>query len=114
MQTQGFGLGFRFRPQGEAPGSAAFARQCVEAVLRPLSPEDLQGLSVYSGTDAVTQPALPVFIVVIMGGSLKQMRRLWKKVAAAACALCEYLPIIENNRLALLDGLSPERLADTI
>lgn len=106
MKILRFALGARFKAQdmGEDP---AFMRACLDAFLAALAPKDLEGLQLYAGTDAVTEPGRPALIVVVMGGSLKRTRRVFQKLQLSLSArLCENRPFIETNRVSHLEGLA--------
>ncbi|MEA5060762.1 MAG: hypothetical protein VB049_12160 [Candidatus Pelethousia sp.] len=105
MKLMRFALGVRFASPGEAP-DLTFAKACMEALFRVLTPKDVEGLRFYGGLDAITTPGSPAFIAVMMGGSLKRTRLLFEKLSAVLRPmLCPEKPFIENNRVAHLSGL---------
>ena len=106
MEILRFALGARFPLPGPAL-EAAFEKECLEALLQALHPQDMAGLHLYGGLDDCTDPQAPAYIVVIMGASLKEARRLHGKLAPAlGHQLCSERPFIESNRIAHLTGLT--------
>ena len=106
MQLKRFGLGIRFDFLSPA-SQQEHARRAFEEIFSVLTLSELEGLLIYGGQDPMTDPVENVFLAVIMGGSLKTMRRIYKKISADA-AICMYLapthPFIENNRLYHWEG----------
>jgi len=112
MQLNRFALGIKFDfLSGTAQN--AFATRMFEELFSILTLPDLVGLEIYGGVmphlDETADAALgDIYLVVIMGGGLKQTRRIYQKIADDA-AINMYLahrrPFIENNRLLNVEGL---------
>ncbi len=108
MELKRFGLGIRFDLMSDAVDDTA-ARYMLEEVFSVLTVSELKGLSVYGGISNSDKAAgQNIYTVVIMGGSLKEMRKIYEKLdndAGINMYLASTLPYIENNRLADMEGL---------
>lgn len=112
MNINRFSLGIRFAALAEQPHKD-FARKIFEGIFSVLTLSELEDLTLYGGADPFT-PAKDkdeesdIYLVVLMGGKLKQMRRVYRAIAGDA-ALGMYMvhdrPYVENNRLYRIDGL---------
>ncbi|HWQ59390.1 MAG TPA: glycerate kinase, partial [Clostridia bacterium] len=113
MQITKFGLGIRFAAMAELP-EREFARRVYEEIFSVLTLTELEGLQVYGGNDPLSseagaQKSGDIFLAVIMGGKLKQMREVFAAIdedAAIGMYLTHTRPYIENNRLERVEGLS--------
>ena len=113
MQVTRFGLGIRFAAMAELP-EKEFARRVYEEIFSVLTLSELEGLQVYGGSDPLSgeagaQESGDIFLAVLMGGSLKQMRKVFAAIdedAAISMYLTHTRPYIENNRLARVEGLT--------
>ncbi len=113
MQVMKFGLGIRFAALAELP-ERKFARRMYEEIFSVLTLSELEGLQVYGGSDPLSgeagaQESGDIFLAVLMGGSLKQMRKVFTAIdrdAAIGMYLTHTRPYVENNRLARVEGLS--------
>lgn len=113
MQVNRFGLGIRFAAMAELP-EREFARRVYEEIFSVLTLSELEGLQVYGGSDPLSgevgiHSAGDIFLAVIMGGKLKQMRKVFEAIdddAAIGMYLTHTRPYIENNRLWRVEGLS--------
>ena len=106
MEILRFALGARFPLPGDTL-EAAFEKECLEALLQALCPQDMAGLQLYGGLDEHTDPQAPAYIAVIMNASLKAGRRVYDQLKPAlASRLCRTRPFIDSNRIAHLTGLS--------
>lgn len=113
MQLNKFALGIRFAAMAELP-EREFARRVYEEIFSVLTLSELEGLQVYGGedplsTEAGVQTGGDIFLAVIMGGKLKQMRKVFAAIdddAAIGMYLTHTRPYIENNRLERVEGLS--------
>lgn len=106
MEILRFALGARFPLPGDTL-EAAFEKECLEALLQALCPQDMAGLQLYGGLDEHTDPQAPAYIAVIMNASLKAGRRVYDQLKPAlASRLCRTRPFIESNRIAHLTGLT--------
>ncbi len=113
MKITRFSLGIRFAAMAEQPHKE-FARKIFEGIFSVLTLSELKGLTLYGGDDPFT-PKLSedkesdVYLVVIMGGKLKQMRKVFRAISDDA-ALDMYMvhdkPFVENNRLYKVEGLN--------
>lgn len=113
MQITKFGLGIRFAAMEELP-EREFARRVYEEIFSVLTLTELEGLQVYGGNDPLSleagaQESGDIYLAVLMGGKIKQMRRVFTAIDADA-AIGMYLthtrPYIENNRLERVEGLT--------
>ena len=108
MELKRFGLGIRFDLMSDAVDDTS-ARYMLEEVFSVLTVSELKGLSVYGGISNADKAAgQNIYTVVIMGGSLKEMRKIYEKLdndAGINMYLASTLPYIENNRLADMEGL---------
>lgn len=113
MQLVRFALGIRIAAMAELP-EKEFARRVYEEMFSVLTLTELEGLQLYGGADPLPQEAGSqdggdIFLVVIMGGKIKVMRRVFDAIdsdAAINMYLTHSSPYIENNRLARVEGLS--------
>lgn len=113
MQLNRFGLGVRFTALAEQP-ERDFARKVYEGIFSVLTLSELEGLSVYGGANPYAagtgEPVgQDMYLAVIMGGKLKQMRKVFAAIdddAALGMYLAHTHPYIENNRLAKMEGLN--------
>ena len=106
MKITRFALGIRFAAMAEQPHKE-FARKIFEGIFSVLTLSELEDLTLYGGADPFS-PAnaegeeSDVYLVVLMGGKLKQMRKVYHAIADDA-ALDMYMvhnrPFVENNRL---------------
>lgn len=113
MNITRFALGIRFAALAEQPHKE-FARKIFEGIFSVLTLTELNELTLYGGPDPLTPSGeydkeSDVYLVVLMGGKLKQMRKVYRAIAADA-ALDMYMmhdrPFVENNRLYKVEGLS--------
>ncbi len=113
MQLTKFGLGLRFAALSEQP-QQDFARKVFEGIFSVLTLSELEGLSLYGGADPY-EPSVgggdgkDMYLAVIMGGKLKQMRKVFAAIeddAALGMYLAHTMPYIENNRLSKIEGLA--------
>ena len=112
MKITRFALGIRFAAMAEQPHKE-FARKIFEGIFSVLTLSELEDLTLYGGADPFS-PAnaegeeSDVYLVVLMGGKLKQMRKVYHAIADDA-ALDMYMvhnrPFVENNRLYKVEGL---------
>lgn len=112
MKITRFALGIRFAAMAEQPHKD-FARKIFEGIFSVLTLSELEDLTLYGGADPFS-PAnteggeSDVYLVVLMGGKLKQMRKVYHAIADDA-ALDMYMvhnrPFVENNRLYNVEGL---------
>lgn len=113
MKITRFGLGIRFAAMSELP-ERELARQVYEEILSVLTLSELEGLQIYGGSDPLSvessaRESGDIFLAVIMGGSLKQMRKVFDAIdedAAIGMYLTHTRPYLENNRLERVEGLS--------
>ncbi len=113
MQLSKFALGIRFAAMAELP-EREFARRVYEEIFSVLTLSELEGLRVYGGEDPLSieagvQSGGDIFLAVIMGGKLKQMRKVFAAIdddTAISMYLTHTRPYIENNRLECVEGLS--------
>lgn len=113
MDITRFALGIRFAALAEQPHKE-FARKIFEGIFSVLTLTELCDLTLYGGPDPFTSSSeydkeSDVYLVVLMGGKLKQMRKVYRAIAEDA-ALDMYMmhdrPFVENNRLYKVEGLS--------
>lgn len=108
MNITRFALGIRFDTVG-LPVDDAMERSIFNEIFSVLTVTQLKGLRVYGGNyyDRFgTNPG--VYMVVLMGGSLKEMRRIYEKLrddAGVSMYLTHNRPFIENNALTHVEGL---------
>ncbi len=112
MQITKFALGIRFAVMAEQP-ERDFARRVYEEIFSVLTLSELEGLQLYGGSDPLPVEAADgsedIFLAVLMGGGLKQMRKVFDAIdrdAAISMYLTHTRPYIENNRLEHVEGLS--------
>ena len=80
MELKRFGLGIRFDLMSDAVDDTS-ARYMLEEVFSVLTVSELKGLSVYGGISNADKAAgQNIYTVVIMGGSLKEMRKIYEKL----------------------------------
>ena len=106
MKISKFALGVRFAAMAEQPPKE-FARKIYEGIFSVLTLSELEELMLYGGPDPFSEfggvdEEGDIYLVVLMGGKLKQMRKVYHAIAGDA-ALDMYLvhnrPFVENNRL---------------
>lgn len=113
MELVKFGLGIRFTALG-GQSEQSFARKAYESIFSVLTLSELEDLNIYGGQDSLARETDPesgrdVFLAVINGGSLKQMRKVFAAIdsdAAIGMYLSHSHPYVENNRLSRAEGLS--------
>ncbi len=108
MQLKRFGLGIRFDLLKEKP-DGGYVKRLFEEIFSVLTLNDVKGLSLYGGMDNTAAPDENIYLVVIMGGGLKTMRRVFQKIdddAGIGMYLAHNRPYLENNRLAAIEGLT--------
>ena len=112
MKITRFALGIRFAAMAEQPHKE-FARKIFEGIFSVLTLSELEDLTLYGGADPFSPANVEgeesdVYLVVLMGGKLKQMRKVYHAIADDA-ALDMYMvhnrPFVENNRLYKVEGL---------
>jgi len=97
MQFPHVCIGLRFTKEEDA-FPALFQALCIE---------DLQGLGFYGGRDRETEPEAEAFVLVIGGGKLSRMRKLFQKLSEdpeLESRLCLYRPYLQCNALEHLSG----------
>ncbi len=111
MQVNHFALGIRFdllRANMSGVEEAAAGKNILQEIFSVLTVSDLKGLAIFAGRDTTLSDG-DIYIVVIDGGSLKEMQRIYAKIsedAGIGMYLSHSLPYIENNRLLHVDGLT--------
>lgn len=113
MNITRFALGMRFSALAQQPPEE-FARKVFEGIFSLLTLSELEGLCLYGGEDPFSKSepqnhAGDVYLAVIMGGSLKVMRKVYAAIsndAALDMYLVHNMPFVENNRLATVEGLN--------
>lgn len=99
-------LGIRFDFLNMVPDDK-IQQLVFEELFSVLTLPDLLGLDVYGGVDKSALPHENIYMVVITGGKLGRMRRIFKKLqqdAAISMYLCHTQPFYENNRLADIEA----------
>ena len=97
MYIERFALGMRIPMENYTS-----AEDCMTVFLNSFTQSDLSGLTLSGGI------VNNMYIIVIMGGGLGQMRTVHKRILANSefiCLLADEMPIIENNRLAKMPEL---------
>jgi len=97
MHTDRFALGMRLPLVDGAPPEG-----CLDSLLGAVSPKNMRGLTLHAGT------VEDMYVVVIMGGGLSQMRRLYAEISACkafSALLAPKLSYIGNNRVSHLPEL---------
>lgn len=108
MNITRFALGIRFDTVG-LPVDDVMERSIFNEIFSVLTVSQLKGLRIYGGDYYDRFGSKPgVYMVVLMGGSLKEMRRIYEKLrddAGVSMYLTHNRPFIENNALAHVEGL---------
>ncbi|MEG1811554.1 MAG: glycerate kinase [Clostridia bacterium] len=110
MEIKGFGLGIRFdllHANMLEAETDMNVRRILEEIFSVLTATDLKGMYIHGGMEKNCSDDY-IYIVVISGGSLKEMRRIYRKLeddAAIDMYLAHANPYIENNRLAHINDL---------
>ena len=108
MKIKGFALGIRFdllRATLYDCNEDDAGRRMMEELFSVLTTSDLKGLRIFGGIEH-NDPDEFVYLAVIADGSLKEMRKIFKKLdddAAISMYLAHSMPYVENNRLELFD-----------
>lgn len=108
MKIDHFGLGLRFDLLS-SPIDAKAEKNIFEEIFSVLTLPDVKGLRIWGGRDSTAQDGENIYLVVIEGGSLGEMRKIFRKLdddAAISMYLSHNHPFIENNRLAHVEGLT--------
>ncbi len=108
MQLKRFGLGIRFDLLKEKPNEG-YIKRLFEEIFSVVTLHDVKGLSLYGGMDPTAGVDENICLLVIMGGSLGTMRRVFQKIdddAAISMYLAHNRPYLENNRLLAIEGLT--------
>lgn len=98
-------LGIRFDFLNMVPDDK-IQQLVFEELFSVLTLPDLVGLDIYGGVDKYALPSENIYMVVIVGGKLGRMRRIFNKIlhdAAISMYLCHTQPFYENNRLSEID-----------
>lgn len=106
MEILKFGLGIRFDVMAGEEEQAT-PKQLWEEVLSVLTASDVKGMHVYGG-HAAYETADPCYTCVFTNGSLKEMRRVFKKLnedAGVDMYLAPTHPFLQNNALEKIEGL---------
>lgn len=99
-------LGIRFDFLNMVPDDK-IQQLVFEELFSVLTLPDLVGLDIYGGVDQSVLPNENVYMVVIAGGKLGRMRRIFRKIqqdVAISMYLCHTQPFYENNRLAEINA----------
>ncbi|MDO4568060.1 MAG: glycerate kinase [Clostridia bacterium] len=108
MECKRFGLGIRFDIIFDASVESV-VRQIMDELCSVLTLSDLKGLRIRGGFVPCDHPSESrIFMLVIDGGSLKEMRRIYRKLdgdAGINMYLASTNPYYENNRLEGVDEL---------
>ncbi|MBQ9833104.1 MAG: hypothetical protein IJO48_05155 [Clostridia bacterium] len=102
MEIKRFALGLRFKKNAEQQNERT-VKNIFEHIFKAVTLSELKGLSLWGGNDPYSDN---VYVAVIMGGSLKKMRRIYKNIISDESLLnCleKDMPIIENNRIAHIE-----------
>ncbi len=106
MQLKRLGLGIRFDFLDMVPYEEV-QRLVFEEIFSILTLSDVSGLDIYGGTVTSSLGGENIYTVVIMGGKLRRMRRIYDRLhqdAAIGMYLCHTQPFLENNRLAEMEA----------
>lgn len=107
MEILRFGLGIRFDVMAGEEEQAT-PEQLWEEVFSVLTASDIKGMHVYGGHAAYAS-ADPCYTCVFTNGSLKEMRRVFKKLnedAGVDMYLAPTHPFLQSNALEKIDGLT--------
>ena len=110
MEILHFGLGIRFDVM-EGEEEQATPRQLWEEIFSVLTTSDVRGMHVYGGRAASAEYASEdsCYICAFTNGSLKEMRRVYRKLeedAGVGMYLSATHPFLQNNALQRVEGLT--------
>lgn len=93
---------------GKKPQNEKNIKQIKEEIFSTITLSELKGLSLWEKADDVFSNGKNIYLFVIMGGSLKTMRRIYKKLLknkSLISRLDKELPFIESNRIARFEEM---------
>lgn len=105
MQLKRLGLGIRFDFLNMVREDKV-QRLVFEEIFSVLTLSDLLGLELYGGMEKAQHNGESIYMVVLMGGKLRRMRRIYDKLqqdSAIGMYLNHTQPFWENNRLSAIN-----------
>ena len=109
MKVKRFALGIRFDTIFDASEHVVLSH-IMDELCSVLTLSDLKGLRLHGGFAPCDHPSESrIYMLVIDGGSLKRMRKIYRKVDSDAginMYLASTNPYYENNRLESIEGLT--------
>ncbi len=101
-------MGLRF-DLGKRPQNEKNIKNIFDKIIETVTLSELKGLSLLGKKDDIYAIDANIYVAVIMGGSLKTMKRIYKKLSGnekLVSCLDKSMPFIENNRIAHFEEMT--------